>query len=74
MKFSSLPALEVVKWQMTTSSAASDENFIKMTFHISAKLYSMHLYLMKFIFDIVYMTIFFIHFQVSVREAVQFDR
>ena len=29
MKFSSLTALEVVK--MTTSSAASDENFIKMT-------------------------------------------
>ena len=30
MKFSSLAALEVVK--MTTSSAARDENFIKMTF------------------------------------------
>ena len=30
MKFSSLAALKVVK--MTTSSAASDENFIKMTF------------------------------------------
>ena len=29
MKFSSLAALKVVK--MTTSSAASDENFIKMT-------------------------------------------
>ena len=29
MKFSSLAALEVVK--MTTSSAASDENFVKMT-------------------------------------------
>ena len=29
MKFSSLTALEVVK--MTTSSAVSDENFIKMT-------------------------------------------
>ena len=29
MKFSLLAALEVVK--MTTSSAASDENFIKMT-------------------------------------------
>ena len=30
MKFSSLAALEVVK--MTTSSAANDENFVKMTF------------------------------------------
>ena len=30
MKFLSLAALEVVK--MTTSSAASDENFVKMTF------------------------------------------
>ena len=29
MKFSSLAALKVVK--MTTSSAASDENFVKMT-------------------------------------------
>ena len=29
MKFSSLAALEIVK--MTTSSAASDDNFIKMT-------------------------------------------
>ena len=42
MKFSSLAALEVVK--MTTSSAASDENFIKMTFsfHFSV---SRHLHL-----------------------------
>ena len=30
MKFSSLVALEVV--EMTTSSAASDENIVKMTF------------------------------------------
>ena len=33
MKFSSLAALGVVK--MTTSSAASDENFVKMTFSFS---------------------------------------